>query len=74
QTGHQTEWAKLLLILDRYTPLDWHLSRAKDLFDRAMKYGWDKNNDGLMYGYDLDGNPYDEDKYFFLIFVKDVVP
>lgn len=29
QTGHQTEWAKLLLILDRYDSQEWYLQRAK---------------------------------------------
>jgi len=66
QTGHQTEWAKLLLILDRHDPQPWHLERAIRLFDRAMKYGWDETNGGLVYGYDLEGNPYDSDKYFWV--------
>ncbi len=66
QTGHQTEWAKLLLILDRHDPQPWHLERAIRLFDRAMKYGWDEKNGGLVYGYALDGSPYDGDKYFWV--------
>ncbi|MCM3061032.1 AGE family epimerase/isomerase, partial [Bacillus subtilis] len=28
QPGHQTEWAKLLLILERHRPLDWLAPRA----------------------------------------------
>ena len=66
QTGHQTEWTKLLLILDRHRPQAWRLERAKALFDQAMKYGWDKEFRGLRYGYDLDGKPCDEDKYFWV--------
>jgi mannose/cellobiose epimerase-like protein (N-acyl-D-glucosamine 2-epimerase family) len=66
QTGHQTEWAKLLLILDRHDPQTWHLERAIRLFDRAVKYGWDETNGGLIYGYDLQGNLYDGDKYFWV--------
>ena len=66
QTGHQTEWAKLLLILDRHDPQAWHLERAVRLFDRAMKYGWDQEHGGLIYGYDLEGNLYDGDKYFWV--------
>lgn len=66
QTGHQAEWAKLLLILDRYDPQDWHLERAVRLFDRALQYGWDEENGGLFYGYDLEGNLYDGDKYFWV--------
>ncbi len=66
QTGHQTEWAKLLLILDRHDPQAWHLARARALFDAAMASGWDQIHGGLMYGYDLDGRAYDEDKYFWV--------
>ena len=66
QTGHQTEWAKLLLILDRYRPEPWRLGCAVELFDNAMKFGWDHKFGGLIYGYDLSGNPYDQDKYFWV--------
>ena len=66
QTGHQTEWAKLLLILDRHDPQPWHVERAVRLFDRAMKYGWDQKNGGLIYGYDIEGNLHDGDKYYWV--------
>ncbi|TJZ73549.1 AGE family epimerase/isomerase [Chitiniphilus eburneus] len=66
QTGHQTEWAKLLLILERHAPADWLLPRAQELFDHAMRDGWDATHGGLIYGYDLEGKPYDEDKYFWV--------
>ncbi|CAF1937189.1 unnamed protein product [Rotaria magnacalcarata] len=66
QIGHQTQWAKLLLILDRHDPQPWHLERAIRLFDRAMKCGWDEKNGGLVYGYRLDGSLYDGDKHFWV--------
>ena len=66
QTGHQTEWAKLLLILDRHRPESWRLDRAQSLFKTAMRFGWDENFGGLIYGYDLTGQPYDQDKYFWV--------
>ncbi|WP_431857844.1 AGE family epimerase/isomerase [Azospirillum sp.] len=66
QTGHQTEWAKLLLILDRHAPEPWRLPRARALFDRAMALGWDAEHGGLIYGYDLSGTPCDRDKYFWV--------
>ncbi|CAF0821377.1 unnamed protein product [Rotaria sordida] len=66
QPGHQVEWAKLLLILDRYDPQPWHLERAIRFFDRSMKYGWDEKKGGIIYGYDLEGNLYDGDKYFWV--------
>ena len=66
QPGHQTEWAKLLLILDRHRPEAWHLKRARELFDRALELSWDDEHGGMVYGFDPDGRFYDEDKYFWV--------
>lgn len=66
QPGHQVEWAKLLLILDRHRPQSWYLPRARELFDRALEYAWDAEHGGLVYGYDRDGQWYDDDKYFWV--------
>ncbi|MCR6686200.1 AGE family epimerase/isomerase [Pseudoxanthomonas sp.] len=66
QPGHQTEWAKLLLILDRHAPDPAHLPHARDLFDRAMAMAWDTQHGGLVYGNDREGGFYDEDKYFWV--------
>ena len=56
QPGHQTEWAKLLLILDGHlraagTPVDWLVERARELFDRAVAASWDEEFGGLVYGF-----------------------
>ena len=66
QPGHQTEWAKLLLILDRHAPADWLLPRARALFDTAYARSWDAEFGGLVYGFDPDGAFYDTDKYFWV--------
>jgi mannose/cellobiose epimerase-like protein (N-acyl-D-glucosamine 2-epimerase family) len=66
QTGHQTEWAKLLLILDRHAPAAWRLPRARELFDRAVAIGWDAEHGGLINNYALDGTPADQDKVFWV--------
>jgi len=66
QPGHQTEWAKLLLILDRHAPAAWYLPRARELFDRAVALSWDDVHGGLVYGFDREGRFYDEDKYFWV--------
>lgn len=66
QTGHQTEWAKLLLILDRYRPESWRQKQATALFEAAMDHGWDHMYGGLFYGYDLNGTPCYFDKYFWV--------
>ena len=56
QTGHQTEWAKLLLILHghlREAGRDeaWLVPRAQELFDRSMEASWDGEYGGLVYGF-----------------------
>jgi mannose/cellobiose epimerase-like protein (N-acyl-D-glucosamine 2-epimerase family) len=66
QPGHQTEWAKLLLQLHRLAPDPALLERAAALFDRAFALAWDAEHGGLVYGYDLDGQWCDDDKYFWV--------
>jgi mannose/cellobiose epimerase-like protein (N-acyl-D-glucosamine 2-epimerase family) len=66
QTGHQTEWAKLLLNLHEHSPNPALVSTAKALHDEAYAAGWDHSNGGLIYGYAPDGSPCDTDKYFWV--------
>src|SRR5688500_9815311 len=56
QPGHQTEWAKLLLILDGHLraasePQDWLVSKACALFDAALAKSWDDEFGGMVYGF-----------------------
>jgi mannose/cellobiose epimerase-like protein (N-acyl-D-glucosamine 2-epimerase family) len=72
QTGHQTEWTKLLLQLDRLcadaglAPEPARLARARALFDAAMRFGWDAAHGGLVYGFKPDGTLYDDGKYHWV--------
>lgn len=71
QPGHQTEWAKLLLILaghlrTRGEAADWLLPRAQALFDTAVMRAWDPEFGGLCYGFAPDGRVCDDDKYFWV--------
>ncbi|MCS3808878.1 AGE family epimerase/isomerase [Xanthomonas sp. 4461] len=66
QPGHQTEWAKLLMLLDRYAPTDWLLPTAQHLFDVAVERSWDTQRGGLYYGFAPDGQVCDDDKYFWV--------
>ena len=71
QTGHLTEWAKLLLQLERALgsagrKAEWIVPRARHFFDIAMLRGWDPINDGLVYGFGPDGTVCDGDKYFWV--------
>jgi len=51
QPGHQTEWAKLLMILDRHVDADWLVPTARHLFDSAVARSWDEARGGLYYGF-----------------------
>ncbi len=70
QPGHLTEWAKLLLILERHQALlqtsDWLLPRAVALFEAALQTAWDSEFGGIYYGFAPDRSICDEDKYFWV--------
>ncbi|NLQ17858.1 AGE family epimerase/isomerase [Marinomonas sp. M1K-6] len=66
QPGHQTEWAKLLLLIHQRSPLDWLVPTAQRLFNVAWDKAWDETNGGLCYGYDPQGHICDGDKYFWV--------
>ena len=66
QPGHFTEWAKLLCQLDAHSPADWHLPRARELFDRALATAWDAQHGGIHYGFGLDDSICDAAKYHWV--------
>ncbi|NVK74306.1 MAG: AGE family epimerase/isomerase, partial [Oceanospirillaceae bacterium] len=66
QPGHQTEWAKLLLLIHQRSPQQWLIPTAQKLFDSAWNKSWDDVNGGLCYGYAPDGDICDGDKYFWV--------
>ena len=66
QPGHQTEWAKLLLILDQERPDPKWLPAAKGLYDKALQTGWDEAFGGIVYGVAPDGSFCAAEKYFWV--------
>jgi mannose/cellobiose epimerase-like protein (N-acyl-D-glucosamine 2-epimerase family) len=71
QPGHQTEWAKLLMImepllLERGREEQWLLPTATHLFDTALARAWDNEHGGICYGFAPDGSICDDDKYFWV--------
>ena len=70
QTGHLTEWAKLLLQLESRLPAErrpaWIVPRARHFFDTAVLRGWDRTHGGLVYGFAPDFSICDADKYFWV--------
>ncbi len=70
QTGHLTEWAKLLLQLEARLPERDRspalADQARHLFDSAVNIGWDHQHGGLIYGFDQNAQVYDANKYFWV--------
>jgi mannose/cellobiose epimerase-like protein (N-acyl-D-glucosamine 2-epimerase family) len=66
QPGHFTEWAKLLVLLEKHRPLDWLLPRAERLFDTATRAAWDDTNGGFYYGFAPDRTICDDAKYHWV--------
>jgi mannose/cellobiose epimerase-like protein (N-acyl-D-glucosamine 2-epimerase family) len=62
QAGHLTEWAKLLVMLDRARPAQWLVPRAAALFAAAVARAWDAEYGGLVDGFGPDGTWCDSDK------------
>ena len=65
--GHFTEWAKLLLILERYRPEPWMAERARRLFDIALDKSWDHQSGGMHYTFAPDGHILDTDRYYWVL-------
>ena len=71
QPGHLTEWAKLLIIMERHQDRlqgdgGWLLPRARELFDAALSRAWDGAHGGIHYGFAPDGSICDAHKYFWV--------
>jgi mannose/cellobiose epimerase-like protein (N-acyl-D-glucosamine 2-epimerase family) len=78
QPGHHTEWAKLLLALERALPGDnaneARVHRARQLFACGVEHGWDRTHEGLAYTFAADETPghegrcaiCDGDKHFWV--------
>jgi mannose/cellobiose epimerase-like protein (N-acyl-D-glucosamine 2-epimerase family) len=66
QTGHQTEWAKLIMIAHHHRPQARWVDRAMALQRAAFEHGWDPTHGGLIYGFAPDKKPCDKDKYFWV--------
>lgn len=71
QPGHFTEWAKLLLQLERQRASlrhdsNWLQPRAEALFELALQHGWDHTHGGIQYGFAPDFSICDGDKYFWV--------
>ncbi|HTT09452.1 MAG TPA: AGE family epimerase/isomerase [Burkholderiaceae bacterium] len=66
QPGHLTEWAKLLVLLDRHRQQPGRTERAAFLFDIALDTAWDAQHGGIAYGFAPDRSICDGDKYHWV--------
>jgi mannose/cellobiose epimerase-like protein (N-acyl-D-glucosamine 2-epimerase family) len=66
QPGHFTEWAKLLILLERHRPAGWLLPQAEALFETAFRHAWDSQHGGLYYGFGPDFSICDDRKYHWV--------
>ncbi len=66
QPGHFTEWAHLLLSIERHRPQPWLLERAEALFATAFEHAWDDRYSGLYYGFGPDFAICDDRKYHWV--------
>ena len=64
--GHMTEWAKLLLVLERHRPKDWMLPCAVHHYATAIANSADLKFGGMHYSYGSGGRLYDLDKYHWV--------
>jgi len=66
QPGHQTEWTKLLLQLNKHLPEKKWIIKAETLFNLSFEPAWDKEYGGLVYGLNPEYQWCDDDKYFWV--------
>lgn len=68
-TGHWLEWSRLLLQLweTRGRTDDWMPEAAKNLFDIAVREGWDHEKGGFYFTVDWDGKPFNRDRYWWTL-------
>lgn len=65
--GHSIEWAKLLILIERYQPEYWMIDKAKNLFDVAFEKSWDNKKGGMHYTLSPNGQILDTDRYYWVL-------
>jgi mannose/cellobiose epimerase-like protein (N-acyl-D-glucosamine 2-epimerase family) len=65
--GHQLEWSKLLLWLDRHRSESWMLETAENLYRNGWGYGHDAEHGGIYYSLSPEREVIDTDKNYWVI-------
>ena len=63
--GHWAEWAKLLLMIERYKPEKQLLETAEYLFNKSLEYSWNYNRGGFSYAVWIDKKLIDPDVHYW---------
>ncbi|MEP4051321.1 MAG: AGE family epimerase/isomerase [Litorimonas sp.] len=66
QPGHQLEWSKLLMILNGERPNEKWVIKAQNLYENAIRSGWDNEFGGIVYGVAPNGSYCATEKYFWV--------
>ncbi|MEP3653284.1 MAG: AGE family epimerase/isomerase [Litorimonas sp.] len=66
QPGHQLEWSKLLMILNGERPNEKWVIKAQNLYENAIRSGWDNEFGGIVYGVAPDASYCATEKYFWV--------
>lgn len=65
--GHQFEWSKMLMWLDRYKSEHWMKERAEALFQKGWNLGFDKEYGGIYFALSPERDVIDTDKNYWVI-------
>ncbi|MDN6640352.1 MAG: AGE family epimerase/isomerase [Tetragenococcus sp.] len=65
--GHQFEWSKLFIWLDKYRSEPWMLENAEHLYQQAWKLGWDDFYGGVFFALSPDKKLIDLDKNYWVM-------
>ncbi|MGN7481482.1 AGE family epimerase/isomerase [Priestia megaterium] len=65
--GHQFEWSKLLMWLDRHKSESWMLETAEELFRKGWEKGWDSKYGGIYFALSPEMEVIDKDKNYWVM-------
>lgn len=65
--GHQFEWSKLLMWLDRHKSEPWMLETAEELFRKGWDLGWDTEHGGIYFALSPEKDVIDADKNYWVM-------
>ncbi|MCG1008816.1 AGE family epimerase/isomerase [Salinicoccus sp. ID82-1] len=65
--GHQLEWSKLLMWLDRHRSEPWMLETSEDLFHKGWELGYDPKHGGILFALSPEREVIDDDKNYWVM-------